>query len=113
MERLERLPAEVLQRVLACLSASSVAAAAVTHPALAAAARTLPELSHVRLRLALQPGGSPQPGSQGGVLRCDLDQAYRCSQLLTRLSRRSKGISNREQPGIQWSQYAHGPPRRW
>ena len=69
------IPIEVLHRILGSLPASSVAAVAVAHPALAAAARTLPELSHVRLRLALQPSGSPQPRSQGAVLRCEPSQA--------------------------------------
>ncbi len=72
---MEKLPSEVLAQVLAALPASAVAAAAVAHPALAAAAQTLPELSHVRLRLALQPNGSPQPRRQGAVLRCKPSQA--------------------------------------
>ena len=66
---LKRTPDEVLHRILASLPASSVAAAAVAHPALAAAARTLPELSHVRLRLVLQQSGSPQLSNRGAVLR--------------------------------------------
>ena len=56
-------PIEVLHRILACLPASSLASAAATHPALAAAVRTLPELSHVRLRLVMRTGESPQPNS--------------------------------------------------
>lgn len=55
---MEDLPPEVLRQVFNCLPASSVAAAAVAHPALAAVAKTLPELSDVRLRLAL-PGKRP------------------------------------------------------
>ena len=66
---MEHLPAEVLHRILPSLPASAVAAAALAHPALAAAARTLPELSHVRLRLALQPGGSLPPQTRGAFLR--------------------------------------------
>ena len=66
---MEKLTEEILHRMLASLPASAVAAAAVAHPALAAAARTLPELSHVRLHLALQPSGSPQPKQQGAILR--------------------------------------------
>ena len=67
---MEHLPTEVLRLILTVLPASAVAAAAAAHPALAAAARTLPELSHVQLHLALQLSGSPQPRRQGAVLRC-------------------------------------------
>ncbi len=57
---LDKLPNEALHRILACLPVSSVGAAAETHPALAAAVRTLPELSHVRLRLVMQTGECPR-----------------------------------------------------
>ena len=57
---LDKLPNEVLHRILTCLPVASVRAAAETHPALAAAVRTLPELSHVRLRLVMQTGECPR-----------------------------------------------------
>ncbi len=54
------LPVGVLHRILACLPIPAVKAAAEAHPALAAAVRTLPELSHVRLRLVMQTGECPR-----------------------------------------------------
>ncbi len=68
---MEDLPPEVLRQVFNCLPASSVAAAAVAHPALAAVAKTLPELSDVRLRLALRPGGNQCLALHGAHLRSE------------------------------------------
>ena len=70
VKHLPAVPAEVLHQILASLPASSVAAAAVTHPALAAAASALPELSHAYLCLTLQRDPSSQSETQGTMLRC-------------------------------------------
>ncbi len=70
------------------LPASSVAAAAATHPALAAAARALPELSHVHLRLTLQRDISSQAETQGAmtILRCWLKHCLLASNQSRKLS---------------------------
>ena len=60
----------MLHQILASLPASSVAAAAVTHPALAEAAKAVTELNHVHLRLTLQQDVNSQPETQGAILRC-------------------------------------------
>ena len=67
---LEQLPLDVLHRILATLPVSFVAAAAVSPPALAAAASTLPELGHVCLRLDMRTDDSARSNTHTVILGC-------------------------------------------